>query len=451
MKKFSMRLIFFAASMVSLSRSEVSAQALPSQSSMLSSALGQGITRNLISRGFAANDPRILTTIRAISAEVIPLAAGAGAGGTWLGAMAALAPYTLAAVAIGAGLYWYFDKDGNVYSAPPGSSVSSIASPGVQLGATLWLAPGYSVYFGTPQEALGYFFAQTISSSPNATFSTPSFKQVSASQYTATYTFTIPGSGISNVSATKSIYGYAQASVNKGGVTCPSGSGFSSSSGACVAVNFAGTPFAPVQVTGTSLSAAYGNLSAAVQSAPLSPELAAELANRLWKNASAQPNYPGLPIASSVPVSPDNFSDYQSSNPNLWPTTSSLSSSVPTSVDTAITLPSSSSNQNSSNPAAGNPQINLGADPGNPPPTLESAPTRVFEPIQKLLSGWTAWTVPSHSGVCPTWSISPAIAGHVFNIELKEQCVFAEQWRSSIAAVAMVAWLVVAAMIVLSA
>ncbi len=451
MFKFSRCIIALAVSLSGLSFSDASAQALPTQSSMLSSALGQGISRNLISRGFAANDPRIITTIRAISADVLPLAAEATAGGTWLGAMAALAPYTLAAVAIGAGLYWYFDSDGKVYRSPPGTSVSSIASPGVQLGATLWLAPGYSVYFGTPQEALGYFFAQTLVSYPTASFSTPSFTQNSSTQYSATYLFTVPGTVISNLSYTKSIYGYAQSSVDKNGVTCPSGSGFSSSAGKCIAVDFTGTPYAPIQATGISLANAYDNLSAAEKSVALNPEIVAELANRLWKNAASQPDYPGLPISSTAPVSSENFSEYQSTNPSLWPETSSLSSSVPTTADTAVTVPTTSSTDNTSNAGAGTPEVNLGVDPGISAPTLDSAPSGIFEPIQHLMSTWTGWTVPTHAGVCPTWSISPVIAGHVFNIDLNEQCVFAEQWRSAIAAVAMIGWLVVAAFIVLSA
>jgi hypothetical protein len=449
MRKFSMRFIAIGIPLVALAFSgTVSAQALPTQSSMLSSALGQGIAKNLISRGFAANDPRILTTIEAISTDALPVAVE---GGTWLGTMAVLAPYTLAAVAIGAGLFWYFDRDGKVYTSPPGTSVSSISSPGVQLGATLWLVSGSSVYFGTPQEALGYFFSQTIASSPTATFNTPVFAQINDTQYKATYTFSIPSSGILNVSATKSIIGSPQSVVDKNGVICPAGSGFNSSTGGCIVVNFSGTPFAPTEATGTSLQTAYGNLPATTLSSALDPDLAAELANRLWKNAASQPNYPGLPISSTAPVSSENFREYQSANPSLWPSTSALSSTVPTTADTAVSSPSTPSTGNTSNPGAGTPEVNLGPDPGNPAPTLDTAPSEIFSPIKELMSGWTSWTVPAHSGTCPTWSISPSIAGHVFNIDLNEQCVFAEQWRSAIATIAMIGWLVIAAMIILSA
>ena len=143
-------------------------------------------------------------------------------------------------------------------------------------------------------EGDGYTFAQTIAAYPTASYSSTTFTQNSSTQYTATYTYSIPSISISNATASKVIYGYAQSSVDKSGVTCPAGSGYNGNTATCLTVNFSGTPFAPTQVTGTSLQTAYVNLSSTTQAAALSPQLASELANRLWQNAASQPNYPGL-------------------------------------------------------------------------------------------------------------------------------------------------------------
>jgi beta-mannanase len=96
-------------------------------------------------------------------------------------------------------------------------------------------------------------------------------------------------------------------------------------------------------------------------------------------------------------------------------------------------------------------KVDLGPDPGIPAPTLETPPDDLFKPIKDLLQPWLSWQVPAHSATCPTWQAAPSISGHVFNIDLSYHCTFAEQYRSAITAAAIACWVVIAALIILSA
>ena len=94
-------------------------------------------------------------------------------------------------------------------------------------------------------------------------------------------------------------------------------------------------------------------------------------------------------------------------------------------------------------------KIDLGIDPGTPPPTLEDLPTDLMKPVKDIMAPWLAWRVPSHTAACPVWNASPAIAGHVFAINVSYHCEVIEQWRTLIAGIAMAGWIIIAALRIL--
>ena len=423
--------------------SQANAQALPAN--LIGNVLADGVVQTLIARGFAANDPRILSTVQAISVDAVSVSASAGAGGTWLGTMGSLSPVVLTGIAVGAGLIWYFGNNGLTYLAPPGSTTSNpVFSNGTVVSSPCWFITGGGC-FGSPQESLSYLFSLTVAMYPTASYGVPSLTQNSSTQYTATYNYSIPPLYLNNSSGSKVITSMTAT------LACPAGSGYVTTAGGCVSAKLSASPYAGAPVVGVSLAVADANLPSNVQNAAITPDVLAELLNRVWKDAAGKTNYPGVPWSAARPTVSTDFTPYQNSNPSsAWPLTSGLTGTVPS---TGITPNSSSpvNNPNASTPAASAPQVNLGTDPGITSPVLDAAPTGIFAPIQLLMSGWTNWSVPAHQGICPTWNVSPSISGHVFNINITEQCVLAEQYRAQIATAAMLSWIVIAVFIVLSA
>jgi hypothetical protein len=404
-------------------------------------AIAEGVTQTLIRRGIAANDPKILATVTAIGARTATTVAAAGAGATMLGTIARLNPYITGAMLIYQGVNWYLDATGKVTTQPVGTVIQPIYSNGLQTGQLAWTVQGG--YWGSPQEAMSYVFSQTINTYPSAVYSNVVTTFVNSTNANISYNYSIPtiGSG----SATKT----ATASIWNGTVNCPAGSGFVSGT-SCTGAGLekAGTGLGTAPVQSYTLQQAYNNLPSAALSSSLSPDLAAETANRLWRDAAAQPDYQGVPWSAASPTTNTDFTPYQTAQPTSWPTTGDWGG-TPVPSGNPITSPDSNPNKTTAPSTAT--KVDLGADPGTPSPTLEDLPTDIFKPIKDLLAPWTSWQVPNHSGTCPTWQASPSIAGHVFYIDLSYHCTFMQNYSSAIYAAAIACWLILAAFIVLSA
>lgn len=431
-------LILFAAALAAADQ----AAAFTAPADKVSAAVAEGITQTLMRRGFGQFDPRVTQTLAAISGRTVTTAAAAGTGATWAATVARLSPWVMTGVAVYSGVTWYFDNQGKAYLAPPGSvSSTPVFSNGTVLGQLVWTAS--TGYFGSPQEALAYMFSQSKIQYPDAVYGVPVLTQNSATQYTAQYNYSIPSIYLNNMSGTKTV-----TAVTWNGMVCPAGSGYVSGS-TCTSAGLAQSPWAGAPVVGYDIPTAYSNLPAAAKAAPLKQELAAETANRLWADASAQPGYQGVPWSSTTPTVAADFAPYATGYSTYWPSTSDWGTgAVPTT--NAVSSPESNPNATATAPT-GATKIDLGTDPGTPPPTLSDPPSDLFKPISDLLQPWLSWQVPSHSSACPTWQASPSIAGRVFNIDLSYHCTFAEQYRSAIFAAAMTCWILIAAFIILSA
>jgi hypothetical protein len=204
--------------------------------------------------------------------------------------------------------------------------------------------------------------------------------------------------------------------------------------------------------------------------APMDATLLADLVNKGWQMAAAKPGYAGEPYPVSNPVTATDVMTWKNANLSTYPVLDDLlrrpqnpaidTNGVPISPNVSA---GSTSNPNTGNPASGNvnvintpnvnvlsmPQVNLGADPATPLPTLENTPTgaEILSPLTGLFPELRSFQSPAHSGVCP----KPIFDIFGKSILMDSHCTIAEQNRSAIGAVMLVAWLLVALRILLSA
>jgi hypothetical protein len=421
------------------------AVAYTAPASKLGGAIATGITQTLIRRGFAANDPRILSTITAVGVRVLPLASAAGSGATWLTLASRLSLWLTAGVLVYSGIRWYFDLNGNVVTK---TDAQSVTSPGTMQGAACyWIMGASNQCFGTPQEAFVYYeTTSTVYTDFVSITLNPEASNTTA--YANGMRYSASGVGHRSDSSQTSTYTSSTAYVYIGtaSMNCPAGQGIVS--GACVDSRLSKYNPQTTSSSAQTYQQAYNALPQAAQTAQMMPDLVAEQANRYWKDAASQPDYNGVPFDVSNPVTGIDLAPHQQAHPSDWPVTSELVSTVPTSP-TPIKSPYSDPNQVTAPSTAT--KIDLGPDPGTPAPTLDAPPTDIFKPIKDGLQPWLSWQVPAHSSQSPTWSASPSIAGHVFNIDLSYHCTFAEQYRSAITAAMLACWIVIAAFIILSA
>lgn len=193
---------------------------------------------------------------------------------------------------------------------------------------------------------------------------------------------------------------------------------------------------------------------------PLPDVLTAQIANRLWQKAAAQPGYDGLPYSVSDPVTPADIAAIRAQNTSPMPTWNDLinkspnapgTTTIPISPDLApvTTDPTPNPNPNP-NPPPGS-QVDLGPNPNIPSPTLETIPTglAILGPILSLMPDLKNFTVPVHAGECPKPDISLPLLDRTFTIAA--HCDIAEQMRGTIFAMMLAAWSIASLFIVLSA
>jgi hypothetical protein len=217
-----------------------------------------------------------------------------------------------------------------------------------------------------------------------------------------------------------------------------------------------------------SLDAAVGAIGSDLKAAKVNPQLLAQIADKAWQQAAAQPGYTGLPYSVANPVTVADVATWTAANPTVAPTLDDLlrpaanpttdTSGVPISptvqVQTTPTpTPSGNSNVNVVNTPnvniANSPRVDLGPDPGTPDPTLESTPTgsEILSPITSLFPELRTFQTPGHAGECP----KPVFDLFGKSITMDSHCTIAEQHRATLAAVMMAVWLLVGLFILLSA
>lgn len=417
-------------------------------SSKMGAAIAESIKETMIRRGFAANDPRIAATVKAVSDRLPALVTAAGTGSNWvkvLGSVSRLNLYVTAGFAVYGAYKWYMNSDGTI------TAQQAVTAPG---GMGSAISAGQVVYFSdshgggefpTIEEAV-MAAAQIVR--PTAT----EIHQIVYSSQTSVR-WVAYATGIVPPSTTDvNLFGYSQTYVSQknAGISCPGNYHINGTQ--CVANTWSNTYYKPQPINSTAAQpqTAYDNLPSTVKQPDkkLDKEAVAEAANRTWKDAAAQPGYPGVPWSADKPVTPNDTIPYSTQHPDDWPSVPELNSPVPIATP-PIQLPES--NPDAVQAPSGATKIDLGTDPGIQAPTLEEPPTDLFKPIKDLLQPWLDWQVPAHAGQCPTWHASPVVGGHVFDIDLSYHCTFVEEWREIIVAASLACWVVIAAFIILSA
>jgi hypothetical protein len=213
-------------------------------------------------------------------------------------------------------------------------------------------------------------------------------------------------------------------------------------------------------------------LSATEVAKPADASTIATLANNLWQQAASQPGYQGLPYSPTDPVTTEDASAVQQTDPASWPRNSDLVSPVapaagqPVVVNPAydpVTNPNPGTDPNTSPTGTQNvnvvntPNVNVanqvkiewGADPGVASPSLESTPTAqaILLPVLNLMPSLRSFVVPGHASECPKPNFN------VFNkaIVMDTHCTLLEGVRPTLYAVMAFAWLMLGALIVLRA
>lgn len=435
--------------------------------SKVGGAIGQSVAENLIRRGMAADDPRLASTVRAISARAAPLVADT-AGATWLTAAARMTPWVVGGVAVYQGVTWWFDTQGKAYLAKPGTTTSdTVFSNGISKGATVYyLSNQAGVYAGSLQEAYSYLTAGGRASWPDASYGVPTITQTNTNTWSVQYNYSIPSINLNNRSA--SVIGYSV--VYTGTIICPNGSVLLTGTGACSSAKLSEGPYANAPIVGYPLDTAYANLPAEAKPAAMTPDLAAELANRHWQDAANQPGYSGYPFPASNPVTPADAGKLKTAYPQAWPANSDLVQPIPTAsgsnpVTTPILYP----------PSPSSPSTTVGTTTGTttnadgtkstttstttidwgqftPPdldtPTIES----ILDPLFSMWPSWQHFAFPQHASVCPTPSFTlPASVMGGYTLNFTQLCEWTEMVRPTMQACFAVAWAILIVFIVMGA
>jgi hypothetical protein len=396
--------------------------------STVQNTLSGVLQSKMAARGFAANDPRFVSTLTAagssivgaVGAAALVTAAGVSAP-AWVtvAATAGLGSLLTTGVSLGvdALVKWYANSDGTV----------KVDGAQVPIDSALGTNQCYSTYPGTA---------------------------CAGSKQAVCDTLGVPA-GTKSVASGNTCYmvGAANSSCPNVG-DCPQATIYIKS----------GTPASQTgTITFTDSSSAASAIPSSEASQAVNPALLAAIANQAWMNAAASSGYSGLPYDASNPITTSDVQAWQSQNPAYYPTVQDLISPQPAPVGgtatTPFTLPTSSTPQTSAdptatpstvtNPAASNPLENLGGDPNIGMPTLENIPTvaQILDPVFSLFPSLRQYAMPQHTATCPTATLNLFNHTQAFDAH----CNLLEQVRSIVAAVMAAVWVFVSLRVVLSA
>jgi len=332
-------------------------------------------------------------------------------------------------------------------SGPGMSTQTPVYSNGLVAGQLAWTAGVGS--FGSPQEALAYVFAQTISQYPTASYSVPVLTQNTDTKFTATYTYSIPPLSLNNQAATKTV-----TAITWNGITCPSGSGYVSGT-TCTSAGLAMGPYATYQAYWQSLAQAINALSENYKPVALSDAQLAAIANTVWKNApSTNADGSTFIYSSANPVTAQDVATWRAANPSLVPSVGDFISPVAPPSSTSVPLDSPATSvpppTTTPSPTPGTPTTPAVIDWGafNEPP-LDPTPSTgsILDPIFNLWPQWSGYVFPPHSSSCPTPSF--VALGHVFVFD--QMCSWVELIRSAVQAAFALIWALMVIFIVMGA
>ncbi len=452
-----MRVFFLWVFLAIFSAGQVRAAAVPV--SRTQNALSGVIQTKMANRGFAANDPRWVTTLQTVGSGIGGAAAAAAvvtlAGVTapaWVTAGAVVGLTALFAAGIDLaidGVRWLLNPDGTVTVGVTGAGGGSLLVGGAFVRGS---AGGYYPAPHTKDQAADDW-ARLCGNSTECGFELKLDKVTQGTSgsdviFTSVYDVWDPrGFMVTNFGLTE----YPRGSP----VSC--GPGLVYFQGNCVTMK---TP--PTGPTPKPVSDAVASISAADKGRAANPILIAALANAAWQKAAASPGYAGLPYDPANPITAGDATVWQAQNPTNWPSVGDLvmpqAAPAGGTASTPFTLPTDtspvSSTDPSTSPSAGinpstQPLINLGVDPGIGAPVLESTPTAqaILSPVLGLLPSLKTFVVPAHQSTCPVGSAN--LFGK--QLLLDGHCALTEGARPTLYPVMAFVWLFVALLIILAA
>lgn len=207
------------------------------------------------------------------------------------------------------------------------------------------------------------------------------------------------------------------------------------------------------------LDSANGAIPPQARAEKVAPELLAKLSDQAWMKAAAQPGYQGLPYSVTQPVTATDVASWQAQNPNGAPTLGDLltpannpgTTAVPVSQNVVADPPSQNPNPAAvQNVAVVNaPKVDLGADPNIAAPTLEPTPGG----LEILYPLFTLFPELKNYQAPQHASGCPKPEFNVFGktITMDSHCALAEQHRLAIGSIMIVVWMLVSMFILLSA
>jgi hypothetical protein len=407
------------------------AQANPSSIQAAVSAL---VVSKAGQRGFAANDPRIASTMQGIGSSMVGGAAGAAVVGTVAGATAPAWITTAAAIGLGAlftaGISlavdkikaWWFNSDGsvNVQVTDGGPAKVDYGWPVVPVNANdAAICANTSIMNWCDPNGTSFQGCLPNGAQNPTNFCRPGYTSVTSTTF----------------EDAMSRAGYIYRTVSSPGET----------------------------QTKTAADAVAG-LTDEQKAAPLNPQVLAAVADQAWKTASQQPGYAGIPYSSDSPITTADATAYQSSNPASYPTVGDAVAPVtapagqPASAPWTPVIPAvvSQPGTDTGTGETTNPEskpIDWGVFE---PPVLEETPTidSILDPLLNLWPSWSSFSFPAHQSQCPTPSFT--LPGGVLNgytIHFTQMCDFLEanNVRVAMQAAFAVAWAVLIVFIVMGA
>ncbi|EGD06473.1 hypothetical protein G1E_32235 [Pseudomonas sp. TJI-51] len=453
MKKLFLLFLAKKAILFALLFTPVFASAAAYSPAKVSGAVSGVLQEKMVSRGFAANDPRFGATVAA-SGNVIAASAAASAAAIVVGTVTAPA-WATAAIAAGVGVIvgyavnlaidgitsWLFGEDSSQVNVVTAEGGGSVGGP-LYVGGPFFSTP--YAYATTPEGAAYASFADGVTVSSIDCPAGPYSNGQTVICHTVSNASWLPPNWESDMNVvfqeSGSPYG-SSTGVYKSGVGMYPAPPSDSPSGQ--------TGVLPIQT-------AVDQISDTEKAKQLNPELVAALANRAWQEASQMPGYDGLPYQYSDPITASDAARWQSANPGAWPSVGDFVSPFPSgSPGTSpssppFSLPAPGEAVTPTNPST-QPQINLGSDPGIGAPTLEATPTgaQILEPLTRLFPDLRNFQVPAHQAECPRPTFDLAVIGK--QVQMEAHCTISEDVRGPLYNASLLAWVLAALFIVLSA
>lgn len=429
--------LFVALLGVVLSVGEVRAQAAPvlvpmptDPAARLPLSLSRSIGATLQRRGFAANDPRYVQTIRSVSRFAAQESAAA-TGLRWAKFLGTRATFIGAAVTVG-GVVISWNQDATSVIVSPQQNPTYF--PGFNTQELVWHVSSDSTAYAGDQTgvALKYFKEHYTYITTEKIEWLPREDITGFPSHPYRYPVRITGKkadGVTLGSVILYIYPWLA------DIAC--GTGFymdrSVSPPVCRSYAIPTSFYDPQPITYPDLDTAIDNdpIVNLPVSTPIAPGLISEPVNRIWRDATAMPDYEGIPFDPQRPVTPEDV-------PTDLPTLPGLREPVPTTnpLPDPYTYPDNYVEPEDPNAM----KIDWGPAPDVGPPTLEDTPTDLMKPLVDALAPFRSLVLTLPPESCPEWHSSVTVGFKVFPIDVTEHCIWLDQYFTLIQGIFLLGW-----------